>query len=129
MSTPSVNPIRIRLLALVAAILLLLASAGEAIAGAGCAHHGAAAMGSVAGALHGDAGAGTDHARFPGEHRACTCVGDCLAPTAILPPDAAIQPAEGAVESQPSPFPARALDPHGYAPHTLPYAQAPPLAG
>ena len=136
MHTPSVNtprvgkPIRVRLMAVVAALLLLLATAGEAIAGASCAHHGAhAAAGSAMGALHGDAGVGTDHGRFPGEHRACTCVGDCLAPTAILPPDAAIQPVAGVVESHSSPLAARALEPHGCAPYTLPYAQAPPLAG
>ena len=128
-SPRNATPIRIRLMAVAAAFLLLLASAGEAIAGASCAHHGAHAAGSVTAALHGDAGAGTDHGRFPVEHRACTCVGDCLAPTAILPPDAAIQPAAGAVESRSTPIPARALEAHGCAPYTLPYAQAPPLAG
>ena len=122
-------PLRLRLMAVVAAITLVLASAGEAIAGADCAHHGVVKVGSVNGPSHGDAGAGTDHGRFPGEHRACTCVGDCLAPTAILPPDAAIQPVAGVVESHTSPIPARALEPHGCAPYTLPYAQAPPLAG
>ena len=121
------HPIRFRVLVVIGAILLLLATAAEAIAGMGCAHHGAAE--SAMTALHADAGTGTDHARFPGEHRACTCIGDCLAPTAILPPDAVTVTASWPGESRTPLLAAPALDPHGCAPYTLPYSQAPPLAG
>jgi hypothetical protein len=123
------HPLRARILALIGAILLLLASASEAIAGDGCAHHGAGAAEQSTTAHHADAGTGPDHERFPGEHRACTCIGDCLAPTAILPPDATTEPASWPAESRTPLLPAPALDLHGCAPYTLPYSQAPPLAG
>src|SRR5688500_17441418 len=122
------HPILVRRTVVIGAILLLFATAAEAIAGVGCAHHGAPAESAMT-AHHADAGTGTDHERFPGEHRACTCIGDCLAPTAILPPDAVTEPASRPAESRSTLLPAPALDPHGRAPYTLPYSQAPPLAG
>jgi len=120
----------LRACALLSVLVLLLAGAADAYGLHRCAHHDALPGES---GEHGDHAAGHDHAA-PTPHDApahddggCTCVSDCAGSSGLESANAD-EPVElhfaTAVVSEPAPA---TMPRAAHSPHTLPFAQAPPL--